>query len=234
MASTAGLPSPSIPTTASATLAVFRPCAQADIRRIIMKSPVKSCSPDPVPTFLVREFIDVLLPYLTAMVNASLKQGRLPESQKHAIVTPLLKKPGLDTAELVNYRPVSNLTFMSKVVERAVAQQLNEFFEIDSLLPCCQSAYRKQHSTETAMLRIWSDVLTAADTRHVTLLGLLDLTAAFDCVDHELLLLRLERKFGLAGCVLKWTRSFLVGRTQQVAYNGKLSSVPVERRPCDP
>jgi len=225
MASTAGLPSPSISTTASATLSVFRPCAQADIRRIVMKSPVKSCSLDPVPTFLVREFIDVLLPYITAMVNASLKQGRLPESQKHAIVTPLLKKPGLDTAELANYRPVSNLTFMSKIVERAVAQQLNEFLESNSLLPCCQSAYRKQHSTETAMLRIWSDVLTAADTRHVTLLGLLDLTAAFDCVDHDLLLLRLERKFGLTGSVLEWTRSFLVGRTQQVAYNGKLSPV---------
>jgi len=87
-----------------------------------MKSPVKSCSLDPVPTFLVHEFVDILLPYLTSMVNACLQQGRLPISQKHAIVTPLLKKPGLDTSDLANYRPVSNLTFMSKVVQSVLSQ----------------------------------------------------------------------------------------------------------------
>ena len=154
MTATEGLPPPSIPTTASASLASFNPYSQADIRRIIMKSPVKSCSLDSVPTFLVREFVDLLLPYLTSMVNASLIQGRLPASQKHAIVTPLLKKPGLDTADMNNFRPVSNVPFMSKVVERAVAKQLNDFLTDNGLLPRCQSAYRKRHSTETAMLRM--------------------------------------------------------------------------------
>ena len=189
-----------------------------------MKSPLKSCSLDPVPTFLVREFIDTLLPYLTCMVNASLTQGRLPETQKHAIVSPLLKKPGLDMTEMNNFRPVSNLSFMSKVVERAVAKQLNDFLADNDLLPRYQSAYRKRHSTETAMLRIWSDVLMAADARHVTVLGLLDLTAAFDCVDHGLLLMRLERTIGLTGGVLNWMRSFITDRTLQVSYDGRLSS----------
>jgi len=131
------------------------------------------------------------------MVNGSLSQGRLPESQKHAVVSPLLKKRRLDTSNMANFRPVSNLTFMSKVVERAAAKQLNEYLTANDLLPRYQSAFRKQHSTETAMLRVLSDPLTAAYSQRVTLLGLLDLSAAFDCVDHSLLLLRLQRNFGL-------------------------------------
>jgi len=89
-----------------------------------LTSPVKSCTLDPVPTFLLREFIDLLLPYVTTMVNASLSQGRFPSSQKHAVITLLLKKAGLDTADMGNYRPVSNLPFMSKVVERLAAAHL--------------------------------------------------------------------------------------------------------------
>lgn len=75
------------------------------------------------------------------------------------------------------------------------------------------------------MLRVWSDVLTAADVRRVTLLGLLDVSAAFDCVDHVILLQRLEVVFGITGTVLDWIRSFLTDRTQQVAYCSQLSSV---------
>jgi hypothetical protein len=188
-----------------------------------MSSPVKSCSLDPVPTFIVRECVDLLLPYITCMVNASLSQGRLPDLQKHAIVVPLLKKSGLDTADMANFRPVSNLTFMSKVVERVVAEQLNEHLAAHGLLPRHQSAYRKQHSTEMAMLRVLSDALTAADARRVTLIGLLDLTAAFDCVDHSLLLRRLQHNFGVTDEVFRWKTSFVTGRTQQVAYDDRLS-----------
>ena len=140
--------------TAPSSLSSFRPCTVAEIRHIIMSSPVKSCSLDPVPTFLLREFVDVLAPYVVAVVNASLSQGRLPVNQKHAIVSPLLKKPGLDTADMANFRPVSNLTFMSKVIERVVARRLNDYLAEHSLLPHCQSAYRRHHSTETAMLRV--------------------------------------------------------------------------------
>lgn len=190
-----------------------------------MTSPVKSCSLDAVPTFIVHEFVDVLLPYLTSMVNASLAQGRLPASQRHAIVTPLLKKTGLNTADMSNFRPVSNLSFMSKVVERAVASQLTEYLSASGLLPCLQSAYRKRHSTETAMLRVWSDILMAADVQQVTLLAMLDLSAAFDCVDHIILLQRLQTGAGLTDVVLEWIASFLSARTQQIAYGGELSSI---------
>jgi len=117
---------------------------------------------------------------------------------------------------IANFRPVSNLTFASKVVERAAASQLNTYLYANGLMPRHQSAYRKKHSTETAMLRVWSDVLTSADVREVTLLGLLDLSGAFDCVDHDILLHGLEVAFGLTNTALKWIRSFLTDRTQQV------------------
>ena len=117
---TAGLPPPPVISQAPSSLTSFRQYTEAEVRRIVMKSPIKSCSLDPVPAFRLHEFIDLLLQYATRMVNGSLAQRRLPLSQRHAIVTPLLKKPGQDGSDMSNYRPVSNLTFMLKVVERVV------------------------------------------------------------------------------------------------------------------
>ena len=111
--------------------------------------------------------------------------------------------PGLDTADMNNFRPVSNLSFMSKLIERAVVSQLNEYLVTNNLLPRFQSAYRRNHSTETALLRIWSDILMAADDRKVTLLSLLDMSAAFDCVDHAILLHRLEFAVGIGGVAIE-------------------------------
>ena len=111
---------------------------------------------------------------------------------------------------------------MSKIVERAVSQQLHQYLADNDLLPRNQSAYRRHHSTEATMLRVLSDVLTAADAQQVTLFGLLDLSAAFDYVDHQLLLQRLRRYFGFTETVLAWTTSSVTGRTQQVLNKGCL------------
>ena len=135
----------------------------------------------------------------------------------------------MNTADMANFRPVSNLSFLSKVTERVVAQRLKEYLTQNNLLPRCQSAYRRHHSTETAMLRVISDALPAADARYVKLLGMVDLSAAFDCVDHPLLLERLQRTFGLTGDALRWMTSFVTGRTQQVVYNGQLSPIELLR-----
>ena len=113
-ADTASAPAPVITDTATSFLSSFCPATDTEVRRIIISSPTKSYSLDPWPTFLVREYVDLMTPYVTFMVNVSLRQGRLPDSQKHAIVSPLFKKPGLDTADMANFRLVSNLTFLSK------------------------------------------------------------------------------------------------------------------------
>jgi hypothetical protein len=162
------------------------------------------------------------------MCNKSLEEGWLPESQRHASIKPIVKKEGLDATDVKNYRPISNLTYMSKLVERLVYIQLVEFLELNGLLPKFQSGFRKHHSTETAVLKVLSDILSATDRQCVTLLGLLDMSAAFDTVDHTILLQRLSSSFGMSGSVLSWLNSFLSGRTQQVIFNGNSSqSAPV-------
>jgi len=206
-------------------LTSWREVTTDEVRRIVMAAPVKSSSLDPIPTFLLRECLDIILPFLTAMVNTSLHEGCLPVAQKTAVVTPLLKKASLDPHDLKNYRPVSNLSFVSKLVERVAVRQLTDYLESHHLMPLLQSAYRRHHSTETALLKVFSDVLTAADDKKVTLLALLDLSAAFDCVDHDILLSTLQSRFGLDGIVLAWIRSFLSDRVQRVCFGGCLSAV---------
>ena len=125
--STAGATFIDVLRTASSTMTELRTYSVEEVRKIIMGSPVKSCALDPIPTFLLRDVIDALLPFLTAMCNASLQEGYLPVSQRHGIVLPLLKKSSLDPSDKKNYRPVSNLTFMSTVIERMVTQQVTDY-----------------------------------------------------------------------------------------------------------
>jgi len=192
-----------------------------EVRSVICGSKVKSCSLDPIPTTILREFVDDLLPFLWLMCTRSLELSHLPISQKCAIVTPILKKAGLDPDEPKSYRPISNLTFMSKVIERLVFSQLSEYIFSNQLLPSVQSAYRSGHSTETAVLKVASDIWDAMDEGKVTLLGLLDLSAAFDTVDHTILLQRLCTSYGISGDVLDWIRSFVTERRQLMSLYGQ-------------
>src|SRR6218665_2786461 len=114
-----------------------------------------------------------------------------------AYVTPRLKKPTLPPCELSSYRPISNLPFLSKLLERVVSVQWTDYLSPAGLLPVHQSAYRKFHSTETALLKVVTDLIEAIDAGDHALLGLLDLSAAFDTVDHEVLVERLARTYGL-------------------------------------
>jgi len=140
-------------------------------------------------------------------------------------VKPLLKKPSLDPETLKNYRPVSNLPFISKIIEKIVLRQLSQHLHSNNLFYPLQSAYRTDHSTETALLKIVNDLLTSLDDNQVSLLSLLDLSAAFDTVDHSILLSRLQHTFGISDICLSWFHSYLSGRTQVVSVNG-LSSSP--------
>ena len=201
----------------------FSMCSLLDVKNFILNSPTKSCSLDCLPTNLFKQYIDLFLPYLVGLINLCLSKGHFPQSYKHAIITPKLKKITCDKGDIKNYRPVSNLCFISKVIERVVAKQLIHHLESNCLLPANQSGYRQYHSTETALLQVCMELFANMDAQHVSLLGLLDLSGAFDCVDHEILLERLGSNFGISETVALWFRNYLSGRTSQVLYGNQLS-----------
>ena len=201
----------------------LQPCSIEMLEKVIRMSPSKSCELDPIPTFILKEFLDDLLPFLHLLCNSSLTSGFLPGSQKRAIVTPALKKHGLDPDVLNNYRPISNLSYLSKILEKLVSMQFISYLNEHDLLPAHQSGFGAGHSTETVLIRLLSDVFSAMDSGDVTLLALLDVSAAFDSVDHDILLERLRRSFGVLGTALSWLESFIRGRTQSVAIGGRRS-----------
>ena len=143
---------------------------------------------------------------------------------KQALVQPLLKKPSLSTDDLNNFRPISNLNFISKILEKVVASRIQSHLSSNSLSSSFQSAYRIFHSTETTLLKIHNDLILAMDRGEVTSLILLDLSAAFDTVDHSILLTRLQNWFDLDGPSLDWFSSYLSLRSQAVSINDSISA----------
>ena len=133
------------------------------------------------------------------------------------------KKPGLDKEVLKNYRPVSNLSFISKVLEKVVAKRLDDNMLDNNLYSPVQSAYRKRHSTETALLKVQSDNLTALDSGSGAALLMLDLSAAFDTINHGILLSRLNSLYGISGDALDWLKSYLSSRVQRVIIGDTVS-----------
>ena len=201
------------------------PATTDEVRKIIMGSKVTSCGLDPIPTSFLKVLVDVLLPMLTRIINLSFEEGVVPSSFKKALIIPLLKKIGLDPEVLKNFRPVSNLSYVSKLLERVAAKRLLHHMDIHNLHELFQSAYKKFHSTETALLRIHNDIRTALDNKKCVLLVLLDLSAAFDTIDHDTLLLRLTSVIGVKGKALDWFASYLSKRYQSVIINGVESSL---------
>ena len=153
-----------------------------------------------------------------------MSSGIFPSAFKTSCVKPIIKKPNLDPEILANYRPISNLPFISKVLERIVAFQLHNYLSSYNLYPRLQSAYRKNHSTETALLKVQNDLLLAVDNGYEAVLVLLDFSAAFDLIDHDILLNRLEKRFGLCGIPLSWIMSYLTHRKQFVSVGNNTSN----------
>ena len=193
----------------------FKPASISEIDDILSKIEFKTSTVDPLPASLIKENKDIFLPVLCDIVNASLLSGNL-DGTKMAHITPLLKGTGLDTTILKNYRPISNLSFVGKLIERVVLARLNEHLDSNNLHIPNQSGYKKGHSTETLMVKIVNDLLIATSESKATVVMMLDLSAAFDTVDHGKLLHILKHELGIEGIAWKWFKSFLSGRCQRV------------------
>ena len=193
----------------------FHEVREEELLKLLTTSPAKSCELDPIPSkLLMRHHLEVT-PVITQIINASLTCGEFTSELKNALVHPLLKKPGIDCI-FRNYRPMSNLSFLSKLIERMVCNQITQYTGTTGMAKKFQLAYRAFHSTETALIKVKDDILRAIYNQTVTCLILLDLSAAFNTVSHPLLLNRLRHHFGIQGTVLRWFKNYMTDCSQKI------------------
>ena len=200
----------------------FEVCTVEELKDIIKESGIKCAPTDFLPTQILKQNIDPFLPVLCKIVNLSLEEGSI-DGLKIADIIPTLKDASLDPNEYKNYRPISNLSFLGKLIERVVLRRLNAHMNKNNMEIPEQSAYKKFNSTETIMVKVINDLLISFDSKSATVLIMLDLSAAFDTVSHKKLMNILRDEIKIGGKALKWFGSFLQGRTQRTRLGSVLS-----------
>ena len=182
---------PEFSVTSVKELCEFSPTSVNELSSLLKTMSSKSCVLNPIPAILMKKCYDTLLPVITDFVNLSFNTAIVLTAFKEAVVDPILKKDSLDHEVYKNLRPISNLSFTSKATEKVVAVCLNHHLEDAILREIFQSAYRKGHSTrKTAVPRIHNDILRVNDDGEFVIFVLLDLSAAVDTVDHDILITR--------------------------------------------
>ena len=154
-------------------------------------------------------------------LDPSLSTNTLPKVWKSAFVLPLLK--GGDPSDVNNYRPISKLCIVAKILEKIISEQLKDFLDSNCILNNFQSGFRKQHSTVTAALKVFNDLIEALDLKKVCVALFIDLSKAFDTVDHKILI-TIFRKIGISNQASTWFADYLSNRTQAVQLANVTSS----------
>ena len=199
----------------------LRPVHPDEIAKIISRlKSSKSCGIDNIDSYILKLVKDELVPVITHLVNLSVKYKVFPNQWKLAKVIPLHKKD--DTVLAKNYRPVALLPITSKILERAVFCQVIEYFESNHLIHPSHHGFRSMHNTSTALLQMFDTWLEALENDEISAVIMLDLSAAFDVVDHDILIEKLKL-YGLDSATLTWFDSYLSGRSQKVFIEGSLS-----------
>lgn len=209
-------PLPAEPFHTGALLDTIPPVTPNEVSKLLTSIPSKSSNLDYIPTSLLKTCHFVFSELIAKLATLSFQEGCFPHSFKTALVTPVIKKPNLDPNNLSNYRPISNLNNISKILEKLFLSRLQPHILASPNFNPYQSAYRRNHSTETALLSTLDHVYHAANIHKSTILVSLDLSAAFDTIDHRILLNRLESTFGISGTTLQWITSYLINRSQYV------------------
>ena len=179
---------------------------------------------DPIPSRLLIKCLDSILPSITDLFNYSIASGIFAQCLKSALVTPILKKWCLDHNYLNNYRSVSNLCFIAKIVEKLVLSQVSSYLNSHNLYNTYQSAYRPGHSTETALMRVVNDLFLSLNKGNISVLALLDFSSAFDTIDRSILVHHLHTDFGFTVAVLQWFSTYLTDRTNNVSLSNNCSA----------
>lgn len=154
---------PSVFVPCSAVLDTFEPVTLPFVQEIVGHLKPSGSPGDTVPPRLLKEVFPTIGPSFTTVINSSLSSGVVPVNFKHAVVQPLLKKPGLDPTVLANFRPISKLPFLSKILEKIVYSQLMDFINEHNIIEIFQSGFKTLHSTESALLRVFNDIFLATD-----------------------------------------------------------------------
>ena len=198
-------------------------CVHPDtVKKIILSlKNSKSCGVDQIDTYIIKLVVDDILPAFTHIVNLSIQQAAFPSQYKIAKVIPLLKKG--DPLEPKNYRPVAILCILSKVIERVIFNQIVEYMNTNQFFHPNHHGFRANHSTSTAMIQMYDTWVQAVDKGELAGVCMLDMSAAFDVVDHGILISKLKL-YGFDENALQWMGNYLSGRSQAVYIDGSLSS----------
>ena len=181
--------------TTAAIFSSFEKESQLTVKDCILNSAPKSSELDPIPSKLLIECCDSILPSLTNVFSSSLAFGIFPPCFKSAFVTPIPKKRCLDHNDLNNYRPVSTLCLIARILEKLVLSQVFSYLNSHNLYNTCHSAYRPGDSTETALLIVVDDLFLSLNKGNISALALLDFSSEFDTIDHPIIVHRLHADF---------------------------------------
>ena len=200
----------------------LRAVLQKDVFNVIKGiNTSKSSGLDNVSSSIIKDAFSALLPEITFMYNLSINLSVFPKAWKEALVIPIPKSGNLTKVQ--NYRPISLLPLPGKILEKLIHSQLSGYIEENSLLDASQHGFRKGHSTIHSVAQLTNFISTKMDTKLATLVTYIDFRKAFDCVQHSVLLGKLQR-LGLGHSVIKWIESYLTLRKQRVYANDTYSS----------
>ena len=188
-------------------LTMFDPTNADEISEILKKIQLKTSELDPAPASVLSECKPVITPFLVDVVNTSLATGSM-EGVKNALVKPSLKKHGLDYDNLKNYRPISNLSFIGKLIERGVLNRFNTHMSNNNLHSDYEHGYKKKTCNRNALTKFIDVILVAIDKKLGMVVLIVGLSAAFDTVRHHVLLNILSSELGISGVALNGLNHF--------------------------
>ena len=198
------------------------PTSFLELKRLIAEiKPKLSTGFDQIPPVVLRYLSDDALHALSYIFNLSLLQGKFPDAFKKTKIVPIFKKG--DSKNLSNYRPISLLSSFSKLLEKIMYKRLYNFLKCYNILNAEQFGFRPGHATSHATTLVISNIADAFEKKLLTIGVFLDLSKAFDTIDHDILLYKLNH-CGIRGTAFEWFKSYLSGCTQQVQFNNCLSS----------